>query len=79
MEVIQPREPQPWRPFRLKLLQLPSERFFQDLPPWRQGTSTALPTTGFADEVGLPALVGAAIALIIIIFLARRLRFSNTN
>ncbi|HZK60636.1 MAG TPA: hypothetical protein VFC41_01080 [Anaerovoracaceae bacterium] len=44
-----------------------------------QGTSTALPTTGFADEVGLPALVGAAIALIIIIFLARRMRFSNTN
>jgi hypothetical protein len=44
-----------------------------------QASSTALPSTGFADEIGLPALVGAAIALILIIFMARRLRFSNSN
>lgn len=37
-------------------------------------TSTALPNTGFADEVGLPAMLGLALALILIIFLARRLR-----
>jgi LPXTG-motif cell wall-anchored protein len=37
-------------------------------------TSTALPNTGFADEVGLPGLLGLAIGLILIIFLARRLR-----
>ncbi len=40
-------------------------------------TSTALPSAGFADEVGLPGLFGLALALILIIFLARRLR-SNT-
>ncbi len=40
-------------------------------------TSTALPSTGFADEVGLPGLFGLGLALILIIFLARRLR-SNT-
>lgn len=42
-----------------------------------QVTPTTLPTAGFMDEVGLPALLGAAIGLIVIIFLARRLRFSN--
>ena len=42
-----------------------------------QVTPTTLPTAGFMDEVGLPALLSAAIALIVIIFLARRLRFSN--
>ncbi len=42
-----------------------------------QPTPTTLPTTGFMDEVGLPALIGAALALIVIIFLARRLRFST--
>ncbi len=44
-----------------------------------QLTPTALPTTGFMDDFGLPALVGAAFALIVIIFLARRLRFSSSN
>ena len=39
-------------------------------------TSTALPNTGFADEVGLPALLGLGAALILIVFLARRLRTS---
>jgi hypothetical protein len=44
-----------------------------------QLTPTELPTTGFMDDFGLPALVGAAFALIVIIFLARRLRFSSSN
>jgi LPXTG-motif cell wall-anchored protein len=37
-------------------------------------TSTALPNTGFADEVGLPALLGLGASLILVIFVARRLR-----
>ena len=39
-------------------------------------TSTALPSTGFADEVGLPLMAGIAVILIVIIFLSRRLRFN---
>lgn len=39
-------------------------------------TSTALPTTGFADEYGLPGLAAVAIVLIAVIFLSRRLRTS---
>lgn len=42
-------------------------------------TSTALPTSGFADEVGLPGLMVAAVALIAVIFLARRLRVAPTR
>jgi hypothetical protein len=42
-------------------------------------TSTALPTSGFADEVGLPGLVIAAMVLVAIIFLARRLRATPTG
>ena len=42
-------------------------------------TSTALPTSGFADEVGLPGLVIAAMVLVAVIFLARRLRASPTQ
>ncbi|HMS00524.1 MAG TPA: hypothetical protein PKE62_14830 [Anaerolineales bacterium] len=37
-------------------------------------TSTALPNTGFADEVGIPGMFLAALALVIVIFLVRRLR-----
>ena len=37
-------------------------------------TSTALPATGIADEYGVPGLVIAGMALIAVIFLARRLR-----
>ena len=37
-------------------------------------TTTALPTSGFADEVGLPGLVIAAMVFIAVIFLVRRLR-----
>ena len=42
-------------------------------------TSTALPTSGFADEVGLPGLVIAAMVLVAVIFLARRLRGTPTS
>lgn len=42
-------------------------------------TSTALPISGFADEVGLPGLVIAAMVLVVVIFLARRLRASPTR
>ena len=37
-------------------------------------TSTALPDTGFADDIGAPALLGLAGVLILVIFIARRLR-----
>jgi hypothetical protein len=37
-------------------------------------TSTALPATGLADEYGVPGLVIAGMALILVIFVARRLR-----
>jgi LPXTG-motif cell wall-anchored protein len=42
-----------------------------------RATSTALPTTGFADQVGLPGLFGATIALLAVVFLARRLRLNS--
>lgn len=37
-------------------------------------TSTRLPETGFAEDVGLPSMMGLAALLIVVIFLARRLR-----
>lgn len=37
-------------------------------------TSTALPNTGFADDVGIPGMFALALGLVILIFLARRLR-----
>ena len=37
-------------------------------------TSTALPNTGFADDVGAPGLMLLAVALVVVIFLVRRLR-----
>lgn len=37
-------------------------------------TVTQLPDTGFADDIGIPGLLGMAAALIVILFLARRLR-----
>ncbi len=40
-------------------------------------TATALPNTGFADEVGLPGLFGLALGLIILILLSRTLRLSS--
>ena len=40
-------------------------------------TSTALPTSGFADEVGVPGLLALAAVLVIVIFLVRRLRTAS--
>lgn len=42
-------------------------------------TSTALPGTGFADQYGAPGLVIVGMALIGVIFLARRLRAAPTK
>lgn len=40
-------------------------------------TSTALPSTGFADEVGLPMMAGLAIILVAVIVLSRKLRMNT--
>jgi LPXTG-motif cell wall-anchored protein len=40
-------------------------------------TSTALPQTGFAEDVGLPGLLGVAVVLVVVIFLTRRLRTAS--
>ncbi len=42
-------------------------------------TATALPTTGFGEEAGLPGLAGLAAVLLAVIFLSRRLRTANTS
>jgi type II secretory pathway pseudopilin PulG len=42
-------------------------------------TSTALPDTGFMDDYGVPGLTVMALAFIIVILLARRLRVSPTR
>ncbi len=42
-------------------------------------TPTALPKTGFADEAGVPSLLGAAILLVAVILLVRRLRLVNSK
>lgn len=39
-------------------------------------TTTALPNTGFIDDVGLPGLVVMVLAFVIVILLARRLRIA---
>lgn len=41
-------------------------------------TSTALPDTGFMDEVGLPGMLGLAFALVLVVFVVRRLRLSTS-
>ena len=40
-------------------------------------TPSSLPDTGFVEDVGIPAMVGLALLLVVIIFLARRLRTAN--
>jgi LPXTG-motif cell wall-anchored protein len=40
------------------------------------GVEQAIPDTGFADEVGLPILLGMAVLLMAVFFLARRLRMA---
>jgi len=39
---------------------------------------TALPSAGFADDVGLPGLVGLTFLFLVVIFLSRRLRSRTT-
>ncbi len=41
--------------------------------------ATAIPKTGFFDQVGLPSLIVLSLALIAVIFLSRRLRNSPTK
>ena len=43
----------------------------------RLPTSTALPTTGFADDVGVPGLILMGLGLVAVLFVARRLRMSR--
>ncbi|HUV27846.1 MAG: LPXTG cell wall anchor domain-containing protein [Anaerolineales bacterium] len=40
-------------------------------------TASSLPDTGFAEDVGIPAMVGLALLFVVIIFLARRLRTAS--
>ncbi len=47
------------------------------LTPSPTPTSSALPDTGFAEDVGIPAMVGLALVLVVIIFLTRRLRTAS--
>jgi hypothetical protein len=42
-------------------------------------TPTALPNTGFLDDYGLPGMFVMAIAFVIVILLARRLRVSPVS
>ena len=42
-----------------------------------RASATALPTTGFADEVGLPGMLGLALVMVLVIVFARRLRASS--
>jgi hypothetical protein len=41
-------------------------------------TSTALPGTGIGDQYGAPGLVIMGMALVAVVFLARRLRFGQS-
>ena len=45
--------------------------------PTPRPTTTALPETGIADELGTPGLLTAAFVLVVIIFLMRRLRTAS--
>ncbi len=40
--------------------------------------ATGLPDTGFADDFGIPGMIALAAALVVVIFLARRLRTVNS-
>jgi hypothetical protein len=45
--------------------------------PTRLATATALPATGFADDVGVPGLLALGAGLVAVLFIARRLRLSR--
>jgi len=40
-------------------------------------STTTLPDSGFADEVGVPGLLGLALVFVVVIFLVRRMRASQ--
>jgi hypothetical protein len=42
-------------------------------------TPTALPATGFADEVGLPGLVLLGVLLVVVVIVSRQLRMRTTT
>jgi hypothetical protein len=42
-------------------------------------TATALPSTGFADEVGLPGLLLLGVLLIVVVIVSRQLRMRSTT
>ncbi len=42
-------------------------------------TATALPSTGFADEVGLPGLVLLGVLLVVVVIVSRQLRMRSTT
>jgi hypothetical protein len=42
-------------------------------------TPTALPATGFADEVGLPGLVLLGVLLVVVVIVSRQLRLRSTS
>jgi len=44
-----------------------------------QVTPTGLPSTGFADQVGLPGMIGLAVLLLLVILIVRRMRVSTSN
>jgi cbb3-type cytochrome oxidase subunit 3 len=46
------------------------------LLPTRTLGGSGMPSTGFFDEVGLPSMIILALALVVVIFLARRMRKS---
>jgi len=48
--------------------------YYQATMTYRPAQPTAIPDTGFADNLGLPLMLGIAVLLIVVIFLARRLR-----
>ncbi len=41
--------------------------------------ATTLPNAGFADDIRLPLMVGAALILVVVIFLARRMRTAKAK
>jgi LPXTG-motif cell wall-anchored protein len=47
------------------------------LTPTPTPSPSALPDTGFVEDVGIPAMVGLALVLVVVIFLTRRLRTAN--
>jgi LPXTG-motif cell wall-anchored protein len=44
-----------------------------------QATATGLPNTGFADQAGLPGMIGLAVLLLAVILVAKRLRSSPSH